>query len=375
MSPTARVLFWSERFWPTIGGVSVSAARLLPALRSQGYEFVVVASHDEPARPAEAEYQGIPVRRFPFWDALSTRNAAGIGQLTRRIRELKRAFQPDLLHLNFLGPSVLFHFATTSTHRAPLLVGLDSGLTEATGLDTLLGRTLRAADWVTCVSGFRLAEARRLVPEIATYSSVIHRSREAPSLPPAPLPFVAPRLLCLGRLVPEKGFDLVLPAFASLARRFPKARLLIAGDGPVRADLERQATTLGLSAIVDFWGWVDPDTVPALVNRATLVVMPSRHESFGAVALDAALMARPVVAARVEGLPEVVAHEETGLLVEPENAGSLARAIGFLLEHPETAIQLGEEARRRALGIFGWPRYVEAHDALYQRLIKEGGRR
>lgn len=374
MTSTARVLFWSERFWPTIGGVSVSAARLLPALRPRGYELVVIASRDAPGLPDEADYLGIPVYRFPFWEALATRDAPRVAAITRRLIELKRSFQPDLVHLNFLGSSVLFHFSTASAHPAPLLVRLDSGLTGTTDSDTLLGRTLRAAHWVTCVSAARLAQARRLAPEITRCSSVIPNSRELPPLPPSPLPFTAPRVLCLGRLVPEKGFDIALAAFATLVRRFPGARLLVAGDGPARSTLTRQAASLGLGGVVDFLGWIDPDAVPALLNRSTVAAMPSRQEGFGAVALEAALMARPVVAARVEGLAEVIVHQETGLLVEPEDPAALAGAIGFLLEHPDTATRLGHMARRRAQEVYGWPRYVDAYDALYQRLITKKGR-
>ena len=372
---TMRVLFWSERFWPIIGGVSVSAAKLLPALRERGCEFVVVTSGDEFNLPDETQYKGIPVHRFPFWSAVALRDLSQLRAVRQRVTKLKRAFKPDLVHINFLGPSVLFHFSTAHAHPAPLLVTLDSGFPGAAAYDTLVGQTLRAADWVTSVSAARLAEARQLVLEIVPYSSVVYNGREVPPLLPAPLPFAAPRVLCLGRLVPDKGFDLAVAAFAPLVRRFPRARLVIAGDGPARPDLEQQAVALGLTEVIDFLGWVDPDAVPALMNSVTLVVMPSRHEGFGGVALEAALMARPVVATRVGGLPEAVVHDATGLLIDPENSPALTEAIGHLLDQPDTATRLGHAARRRAQDVFGWERYVDAHDALYQRLVKEGGRR
>ena len=111
--------------------------------------------------------------------------------------------------------------------------------------------------------------------------------------------------------------------------------------------------------------------VPALINTATMVVMPSRREGLPLVALEAALMARPIVATRVGGLPEVVVHQQTGLLVEPENSDALAEAITFLLDHHETATQLGQAARQRAQEVFGWERCVDAYDALYRKLIKK----
>jgi len=139
--------------------------------------------------------------------------------------------------------------------------------------------------------------------------------------------------------------------------------------------LERQIDELGLTDIVDFIGWVAPREVPALLNTATVVLMPSRQESFGLVALEAALMARPVIATRVGGLPEVVVHEQTGLLVEQENSGALAEAIAYLLAHPHTAIHMGQAARLRAQQVFSWERHVTAYDVLYQQLAADWRRK
>src|SRR4029077_4031681 len=164
--------------------------------------------------------------------------------------------------------------------------------------------------------------------------------------------FDPPRLLCLGRLVAEKGFDSAMTAFALVRNRLPSARLVIAGDGPERSKLQQQTIELGLADSVEFVGSVPPETAAHLIDEATLVVMPSRLEGFGLVALEAALMARPVVAARVGGLPEVVLHEQTGLLVEHEDHEDLAEAITLLLDHPRTATMFGEAAQRRAKEVF-----------------------
>jgi glycogen(starch) synthase len=211
--------------------------------------------------------------------------------------------------------------------------------------------------------------ARRIVPEIAPRSSLIHFGFDARDVPPEPLPLDEPRLLCLGRHVFEKGFDLALKAFSTLVDRFPKLRLIIASDGPARPDLERQAVRLGLIQRVDFIGWVESAQIPAVLNSATLVLIPSRViEGFGLVAMEAAMMGRPVVAARSGGLPEVVIDGETGLIVERENSDALAAAIASLLEHPEVTAQMGRAARDRAQAAFSWERHVDAFDALYRRL-------
>jgi glycogen(starch) synthase len=79
-------------------------------------------------------------------------------------------------------------------------------------------------------------------------------------------------------------------------------------------------------------------------------------------------MARPVVATRVGGLPEVIVEGKTGFLTEPEDVGGLARAIQFLLEHPSAAAAMGRAARRRAEEVFDWNAHVDAYEVLYRRL-------
>jgi glycogen(starch) synthase len=365
-----RVLFWSEQFWPKIGGIEVWGTRLLRALRERGHEYTVIASCDDPALPNQDVYEGIPIYRFPFWTALAGRNVGQLAEIARAIEKIKRAVEPDLVHLNLTGPSVYFHLQTAATDRAPLLVSLHQPLeNQSTRPDSIVNRILRSARWVTAASEMVHATARRISPEIAPRSSLIQFGFNARDTEPAPLPFDHPRLICLGRHVFDKGFDLAITAFSTLVRRFPELRLVIASDGPARPDLERQTAELGLNGAVDFIGWVEAAEIPALINSATLVLMPSRViEGFGLVAMEAAMMGRPVVATRSGGLPEVVIDGETGLIVEKEDSDGLAAAITYLLDHRDLAVDMGHAARTRAQAIFGWERHVDAFDSLYRRL-------
>jgi glycosyltransferase involved in cell wall biosynthesis len=108
--------------------------------------------------------------------------------------------------------------------------------------------------------------------------------------------------------------------------------------------------------------------VADLINRATVVVVPSRRESFGLVAVEAALLERPVVAARVGGLPEIVVHDETGLLVEPDDSAALADAMAFLLDNPPMARRMGARARTRAQRLFAVGSQSDAYVELYERI-------
>jgi glycogen(starch) synthase len=364
-----RILCWSDLFWPYIGGGEIFAAKLLMALRER-HEFIVVTRQDTADLPPEDSYQGIPVYRFPFCTALAGRDMIQMLAAKRRITELKRTFAPDLVHVQNFGPSVLFLRETADVSPTPLLLTLTTEILPDTGTgpDTLMGRTLRSADWINCVSSATLAQVRQRVPRTISRSSVIFNSVEVPPILPQPLPAEMPRLLCLGRLHAEKGFDVALSALARIVERFPRLRLTIAGDGPELSTLQRQASNLNLTGVVDFMGWVSPEKIPALMNTATLVVMPSRSEGLPLVALEAALMARPIVGTRIPGLAEIVMHRQNGLLVELEDSAGLAEAITFLLTHPQVAVQMGQSIRSRVQEMFSWIRCVDAYDAIYRKL-------
>jgi glycogen(starch) synthase len=367
-----RVLIWSELFWPYIGGTEVLLAKLIPALRDRGHEFLVVTSEDYLDLPGRERYDGIPIERLPLRAAITSRDVELVRDAQQQVAALKRAFAPDLVHASGVGPSLFFHLRTADVHPAPLLLCLQNEVPpgQRSGDGTLLYRAMLSASWVAACSQAALAQARRLVPEIASRSSVIRNGYDlTPGARGAP-PSDVSRLLCLGRLIPAKGLDVALTAFATLTRRFPALRLVIAGDGSARPALERQADELGVRGSVDFLGWVAPDRIRELLEAATVVVMPSRREGLPLAAVQAALMGRPVVASRTGGLPEVVVHRRTGMLVEAEDARGLSEAVAFLLERPDVAASMGRAARNRARRLLSLDRCVDSYDALYRTLTR-----
>src|SRR5712692_2520891 len=155
------------------------------------------------------------------------------------------------------------------------------------------------------------------------------------------------------------GLDVLLEAFARLdpaaaARAGNPLSLWIAGDGPDRATLENQAFRLGVRSHLQFMGALPHDRMPAFLWGLDLFVNPSRAESFGVAALEAAASGLPVVASRVGGLPEIVLDGETGLLVEPEDAMALSEALSILIHSPEQRRALGKAARARAVERYDW---------------------
>jgi glycosyltransferase involved in cell wall biosynthesis len=161
-------------------------------------------------------------------------------------------------------------------------------------------------------------------------------------------------VLCVARLVPEKGVDLLLSAMGALSQAaqagdaLPPLRLLVAGDGPQGEALRAQATQLGLAERVRFLG--HRGDVPALLDLADAVAIPSRAEGLSLFLLEALDAGRPVVAARAGGMIELVKDGEDGLLVPVEDPLALAAALRRLLTDQGLASRLGASARQRGAG-------------------------
>jgi glycosyltransferase involved in cell wall biosynthesis len=172
-----------------------------------------------------------------------------------------------------------------------------------------------------------------------------------------------PRLLCVGRLIPIKGHIVLLRAFAEARRAIPSLELDVAGRGPLEPALRSLARELGIADAVRFLGYVTP--IQRAIEESAIVVVPSMGEGFGMVALEAMERARPVIAAAIGGLGELVRHGETGLLVEPGEAEPLARAIVELAGDLDRSRRLGEAGRRRALEDFLEERCIERTELLY----------
>jgi L-malate glycosyltransferase len=170
----------------------------------------------------------------------------------------------------------------------------------------------------------------------------------------------------LGRLESQKGVPDLIRAAAIVRRRNPDVRFKIAGDGAMREELEQQATRLQLLDVVEFVGW-QKDRVKFL-REIDFLAMPSIWEAFGLSAAEAMLLERPVVASRVEGLPEVIGH--TGVLVPPADPDALASAILALAADPVRRQTLGRQARARVERLFTLDKMIERHEEFYERITR-----
>jgi colanic acid/amylovoran biosynthesis glycosyltransferase len=168
-----------------------------------------------------------------------------------------------------------------------------------------------------------------------------------------------PHIVCVARLVPVKNLALLLEACSTLRTRRSHFRCIIIGDGPCRAELTAMRQRLDLDNLVEFYGPADQGDVIACWQRAAIGVLTSDREGMPVSLTEAAACGVPVVATAVGGVPELVEHEGTGLLVQPGDACSLANALERLLGDQELRKRMGRAARRRTVRWFDGEQQVD----------------
>ena len=350
-----------------VSGISGSEAHLLtllPDLRARGWDVRFAHLHED--EPGAAEFarrlseSGVPVERIRLPHVADPRAFARLLRLVRRARPA--ILHTHLVHADFYG------LTAGAIARVPLRVSTKHGFNSfrARRVFAVADRGVaRLAQLQIAISG----GLARYLAETEGFDErafeIVHYGIAAGFEPP---PFAGgTRLLCVGRLVPVKGIDTLLRAFAIAVREEPDLALDIAGDGPLRGELEALTAELGLGDAVRFLGRVEG--VGAEMEQAAAVIVPSLGEGFGMVALEAAERGRPVIASAVGGLPEIVDDGRTGVLVPRADPPALAAAIVDLVRNPGRAAALGRAARERALAEFSLARCADRTDALYRETL------
>lgn len=343
-----KVLLISASYHPVLGGLQTVTRQLARALSESGHQVKVITNRYPRSLPARDAVDTVEVERWPLFypciDALRDRrmDLALAGAFYNpaafiRFARLAASFKPDVVNVHF--PDERLAFAPRGRRRFPfrLVVSLHGNDIERThrNPDRLRG-FLRSADTVTACSQYLLNRAAGLEPSISPKAQVIHNGVDSSRFADKrAYRHSRPYLLAYGRHTYKKGFDLLLNAFAMVAKRFPQIDLILAGDGEQRAELASLRDDLDLKDRVILYGRAKPEEIVQLLNGCRLVVIPSREEPFGIVALEAISSGRPIVATRVGGLPEVVATTRATSVewAEPEPQ-DLARSVLRALSKP-----------------------------------------
>jgi glycosyltransferase involved in cell wall biosynthesis len=375
------IALFASAFHPHFGGVEELVRQLALELRRRGHHAIVLTNRWPRSLPAEETHDGIPVYRIPFrvpergLKAKLSYYATGWRMRSRMLRIL-RDNRIDLLHVQCVSSNAHYAMIAKAALGLPLIVTLQGELTMDAGqifqrsalARETLRRSMAMAEVVTGCSGQTLADAEEFFKTpIPTPSRVIFNGASIEDFTnPAPFVHDRPYVFAIGRLVPQKGFDTLLRAFAQSG--VTSHDLLIAGDGAERPNLERIADEQGLAGRVRFLGRKGRGEVPALFKGADLFVLPSRaHEGLPVVCAEAMAAGNAVIATRSGGAPEAVLHGQTGLIVEREDVAGLAVALRELCADTDRRETFGRAGKERA-HLFSWPEITDQYEALYRDL-------
>jgi glycogen(starch) synthase len=357
-----KILFWCEGFLPRIGGIEILVSQLAQTLVSRGHACEIITNRHAPDLPANDTHHGAVVHRLDFAEAMRRRSPREMHRLCQQVRVIRQRFCPAVNHIFLSGPIVVLMQMTNRAPAIPIVTSLQTPTTGVLSGGSVVRRLLKESSFIAAANDSLKQGVIDLVPETRKRAHRLPHSVLAPRIAPNPLPMEPPVLLCLGRLAAEKGFDVALRALSQLDERWRDVRMIITGDGEERFRLEALSRELGQAKRVHFAGAIANQDVAAMLNKATLVLVPSRwQEPFPIICLEAGMMARPVVASRVGGIPELVEDGETGLLVEPEKPEALARSIETLLGNHERLHAMGARAKRCVMDLFGFEAYAAKH--------------
>jgi glycosyltransferase involved in cell wall biosynthesis len=318
---------------------------------------------------ADAE---VPVECF---GARSARSIAVVVSLVRRLR----AFRPQLLQ-SFLFHANLAGRVAGRVARVPIIV---SGVRVAeheqrwhlrldrwtNGLVTHnVCVSQGAAEFSIHAAGLR-REKVSVIPNGVNFVQFAYA--EPINLETFGIPRGARTVLSVGRLEYQKGHLILLEAIEPLLDRYPRVHVLIVGDGPLREDLLKWIASYGRPDRIHLAGW-QPD-VPGLMRAGSVFVLPSLWEGMPNVVLEAMAAGLPVIAADVEGVREVIAHGQTGLIVNPSATWDLESKLVTMLDSPHEASRMAIAAQNTIREAFTVDRVVAAYTALYRSLLAGGG--
>lgn len=395
-----RLLVLSWEYPPRIvGGIARHVEELSEALAKAGVEVHVVTA-DHPNTLEHETVRGVHIHRlkslgYQTPDFLTGIMQMNFGMITYAL-ELHREQPFDLIHAH---DWLVAHagIALKKGLSVPLLSTIHA--TEAGRnrghLHSDLSQYINTMEWLLCYESWRVivcsqymarevqqqfgvpADKLDILPNGVMFEK-FNRTMSAQERQAFRRHFAADHqklVFFVGRMVPEKGAQVLLEAVPGVLARYPDARFVVVGKGGFLNDLKRRAHELGVAPYVNFTGFVSDGDLHKLYQIVDLAVFPSLYEPFGIVALEGMAAQLPTVVSDTGGLAEIVQHTQSGITTYAGNADSLAWGITEVLQHPDYAHKLASEARRRVETVFNWTRIAAGTAEVYDRILKEAGRK
>jgi len=371
-----------------VGGIARHCEGLAKALVRNGHEVYVITL-DLPGVPYYEEIEGVKIYRtavqlghpeFLTWALLFNHF------MEKKMAEVSQKAKFDIIHVHdwltaFAGISSKYHLKKpmiTTIHATE--IGRAQGLHNPSSLaiDGIEWWATYEASKVIVTSGsmrreicdhFHLPwEKIEIVPngiDLTKYNTSVDRWAVRGRYGVSPHEKL---VLCVGRLVPQKGIEYLIQAIPMISQRRPETKFIIVGDGWLRDHLEGLAQATGYRWKTIFTGFIPDSEVIALMTSADALIVPSIYEPFGIVALEGMAAGAPVVASQIGGLAEVIEHDRTGIFAHSRNPSSIAWGVDRVLSDPDHSKWLVQNAKEMVQKTYSWEAIATKTAKVYEEV-------
>lgn len=388
-----RILMVSWEYPPrVVGGIARHVKDLSEALVRAGHDVTVLTA-DAPERPQDEWMGGVRILRAyagtpPAREFLTWVLQLNVSMLERAMRLPDMGRQFDVVHVHdWLGA----YAGKALKHAVDLPMVATIHATEwgrNNGLHNDLQRYISDVEWwlayeswqVICCSFSMRAELKQVfqIPDdkiqVIANGVYVEPFRIGPQPEEVRWRYAAPDeavVFHVGRLVREKGLDVLIDAIPFVLKQRPKTKFIISGKGPHEPSLREHAMAVGVYGNIYFTGYIDDETRNALYRSANVAVFPSLYEPFGIVALEAMAAGAPVIVSDTGGISEVVDHGLTGYKAGTGNPSSLADQIIWALDHPDDAKRVRDNAFEVVRTRYNWDDIAAATTDVYRRVMNK----
>jgi len=374
------VVPWDQEF----GGVASVVRNLAVLLEKKGHRICfLIPGAEDGLRPklTKCKFPGYELKlRLPFDERVPVKSTLAfvyfLFHTLRWLSSLLRSNKIDIVNIHYPGEQCVY-FAllrrllpfklVVSVHGTDLL---PEGTPEAR-YSWAIRFLMKSADMLVAPSLNTLEHVLAKFPHLRQKALCIHNGVNMNEFEPTG--HAESRggeyVLCVASHHSYKAIDVLIKAFHTVRLMHEKVELRLAGDGPLRGQLEELALQLGLSAHIKFLGWQNTQEVMKLLQECSLLVLPSRAEAFGIVLLEALSCRKPIVATDVDGIPEIIQNGHTGILVERENPIALGEAILEVLNNKSLAERMANAGYESVKQQFQWATAIEKYETAFSGLL------
>lgn len=357
-----------------VGGIARHCEGLAKALVRKGYDVYVITL-DLPGVPYYEEIEGVKVYRtavqlghpeFLTWALLFNHF------MEKKMAEVSRKVKFDIIHVHdwltaFAGISFKYYL------KKPMITTIHATeIGRAQGLHNPSSLTIDGIEWWSTYEASKIIvtsdsmrkeicdhfhlpwEKIEIIPngiDLTKYNTSVDRWAVRGRYGVSPHEKL---VLCVGRLVPQKGIEYLIQAIPMISQCRPETKFIIVGDGWLRDHLEGLTQSTGYQWKTIFTGFIPDSEVIALMTSADALVVPSIYEPFGIVALEGMAAGVPVVASQIGGLAEVIEHDRTGIFAHSRNPSSIAWGVDHVLSDPDHSKWLAQNAKEMVQKTYSW---------------------